>query len=80
MPLVTWVPFAPLAPFRRFAQLPAPYRSEMHGDETCVWFQDLRYRFAEGLPTFRQGVCRIAGGDWRGYRLSYFSDAERQAL
>lgn len=72
---------AALAPFRRFAQLPALYRVEQRDGEACVWFQDLRYRFPGRLPTFRYGVCRAGGGGvWRAYRLSYFSDAERQAL
>lgn len=70
-----------LAPFRRFAQLPALYRVDRHADDDCVWFQDLRYRFPGRLPTFRHGVCRAAaGGAWRAYRLSYFSDGRRQAL
>lgn len=72
---------AALAPFRRFAQLPALYRVEERAGETCVWFQDLRYRFRGRLPAFRYGVCRTAAaGVWRPYRLSYFSDAKRQAL
>lgn len=70
-----------LAPFRRFARLPALYRAKQRDGETCVWFQDLRYRFPGQLPTFRYGVCRAGAGEaWRPYRLSYFSDAERQAL
>ncbi|MBI2305900.1 MAG: metal-dependent hydrolase [Rhodocyclales bacterium] len=70
-----------LAPFRRFAQLPALYRVAQREGETCVWFQDLRYRFPGRLPTFRYGVCRAGSdGGWRPYRLSYFSDAERQPL
>lgn len=70
-----------LAPFRRFAQLPALYRVDQRDGDACVWFQDLRYRFPGRLPTFRYGVCRSTGGDgWRPYRLSYFSDAERQPL
>lgn len=70
-----------MAPFRRFAQLPALYRVEQRDGESCVWFQDLRYRFPGRLPTFRYGVCRAGtGAAWRPYRLSYFSDAERQAL
>ncbi len=70
-----------LAPFRRFAQLPALYRVDRRDGEDCVWFQDLRYRFPGRLPTFRQGVCRAGEAvGWRPYRLSYFSDDERQPL
>lgn len=70
-----------LAPFRRFAQLPALYRVDVRGGEGCVWFQDLRYNFRGRLPTFRYGACRAGeAGEWRPYRLSYLSDDQQQAL
>lgn len=51
-----------LAPFRRFAAFPAVSGVEHDGDETCVWFTDLRYDLPVLPDTFRYGFCRAAIG------------------
>ncbi|MBV2132117.1 metal-dependent hydrolase [Pseudomonas sp. MAP12] len=68
------------ASYRRFAIFPALSRID-RGDETCIWFTDLRYDLPALPDTFRYGFCR--GGDtlsWRLYRLRYFSADSRQGL
>jgi inner membrane protein len=72
---------ARLAPFRRFAALPALSRIERHGERTCVWFTDLRYDLPTWPDTFRYGFCRDAPDDlWALYRLRYLSEDGRQRL
>ncbi len=69
------------APYRRFATYPAVSSVDSEGSETCIWFTDLRYDLPTLPDTFRYGFCRSAGGgDWRLYRLRYFSERERQRL
>jgi inner membrane protein len=70
-----------LAPFRRFAAHPSLSRIDRHGEETCVWFTDLRYDLPALPDTFRFGFCRDGSGQpWQLHRLRYFSDRSRQAL
>ena len=63
-----------LATFRWFAGYPVLLRVDRTGDETCAWFQDLRF-FTPGRDTvpFRFGACRTGSGPWIGYEL----DGER---
>jgi len=60
--------------FRWFAAYPVLMRVDRAGDETCAWFQDLRF-FTPGRDTvpFRFGACRTGSGPWVGYEL----DGER---
>lgn len=70
-----------LAPFRRFAKLPALYRIDRDDGALCVWFTDLRHALPGLDPSFRYGLCRFATeAYWRPYRLRYFRQNERQAL
>lgn len=57
--------------YRRFAQLPLLYRMQTIGDETCVWFYDLRFTVTDMAPPFRYGMCRSPSqnGSWELYRL-----------
>jgi len=67
--------------FRRFAVHPVISRIDVRGDETCVWFTDLRYDLPALPDTFRFGFCRHGvGKSWQLYRLRYFSADDRQAL
>ncbi|MEA3412915.1 MAG: metal-dependent hydrolase [Pseudomonadota bacterium] len=69
------------ATFRRFAVHPAISRIDSRGDETCVWYTDLRYDLPALPDTFRFGFCRDGvERPWRPYRLRYFSERDRQAL
>ncbi len=69
------------SPFRRFTVLPALYRIDQQGQELCVWFTDLRHALPAIPPAFRYGMCRASPqGDWRLYRLRYFSHNHRQLL
>ena len=69
------------AAFRRFATHPAVSRIERQGDETCVWFTDLRYDLPVLPDTFRYGYCREhADAAWQLYRLRYFSARARQRI
>lgn len=56
--------------FRWFAQFPAFDRVERADDGECVWFKDLRFLTPgrSALP-FRYGMCRLAHGAWRPFRL-----------
>jgi inner membrane protein len=56
--------------FRWFAGYPVLLRVDRAGDETCAWFQDLRF-FTPGRDTvpFRFGACRQGAGAWTGYQL-----------
>ena len=56
--------------FRWFARYPVLYRIDADNNETCVWFQDLRF-FTPGRPSwpFRYGMCRGADLQWRAYEL-----------
>jgi len=66
------------APFRRFATHPA-FDSSTEATE-CIWFTDLRYDLP-GLPaTFRYGFCPAGNdGNWKLYRLRYFSTDRQPA-
>jgi inner membrane protein len=71
-----------LAPFRRFAVLPALSRIVRRGGTTCVWFTELRYDLPTWPDTFRYGFCRDSdgsNGEWALYRLKYLSE-DRQRL
>lgn len=71
----------PFSPFRRFAVYPSVSRVDADGDETCVWFTDLRYDLPSLPDTFRYGFCREAYEQpWRLYRLRYFSERSRQPM
>lgn len=60
---------------------PALSRIDAGRTSTCVWFTDLRYDLPAWPDTFRYGYCReLQAGDWRLYRLRYFSDDARQAI
>ncbi|MCG8057431.1 MAG: metal-dependent hydrolase [Candidatus Thiodiazotropha endolucinida] len=65
--------------FRQFAHFPILYRMDSHGDETCIWFTDLRYTLPYLTPPFRYGMCRDQQ-EWKIHRLKRFTTAERQAL
>lgn len=67
--------------FRQFAVHPSLSRMEDCGDETCVWFTDLRYDLPTLPDTFRFGFCRDGvANPWQLYRLRYFSERDRQKL
>ena len=67
--------------FRDFAVFPVLYRVDRDAGTTCVWFTELRYHISVILPPFRFGMCReVEEGDWRLYRLRYFTENTRQAL
>ena len=60
----------PLATFRWFAQYPVLLRVDRAGDETCAWFEDLRFLTpGRGTVPFRTGACRRGDGAWSGWRL-----------
>src|SRR3990172_3214882 len=42
-----------LAPYRRFALLPAVYRVDHYSERLCVWFQDLRFALPDRSMPFR---------------------------
>lgn len=64
-----------LAPYRRFALLPAVYRVDRRSARLCVWFQDLRFALPGRTPPFRYGACRDAADTaWRVYRLIVLDD------
>lgn len=70
-----------LAPFRRFAAYPSVSAVEHQGQETCVWFTDLRYDLPNWPDTFRFGFCRVGvNAPWQLYRLRYFSARARQPI
>jgi inner membrane protein len=56
--------------FRWFAQFPAFERVDRSADGECVWFKDLRFLTPgrDSMP-FRYGMCRLAQGAWRPFRL-----------
>lgn len=61
--------------FRDFAIYPVFYKHTKVGDDSCIWFSDLRYHWPEFIPSFRYGMCSLDlknGG--RVYRLKYFSE------
>ncbi len=61
----------PLRIYRHFALLPALYRIDEHGGNTCVWFQDLRFFLPGREPIFVFGLCRDGEATpWRVRRLS----------
>ena len=67
--------------FRRFARFPVIYRVDSDGEQSCVWFTDLRYVLPVLTPPFRYGMCRGGtDGAWMLYRLRRFSANDRQAL
>jgi inner membrane protein len=67
--------------FRDFAVFPALYRVDRDARTTCVWFTEVRYHISVMLPPFRYGMCREGEeGDWKLYRLRYFTVNTRQAL
>lgn len=69
------------AAFRRFAVHPALSRIDHRGDQTCIWFTDLRYDLPALPDIFRFGFCRDSPKHpWRLFRLRYFSERDRQAL
>lgn len=69
------------APFRRFAVHPSLSRIETRGEETCVWFTDLRYDLPALPDTFRFGFCRDGvSRPWQLFRLRYFSGRNRERL
>src|SRR3990172_8541605 len=64
-----------LAPYRRFALLPAVYRVDRRSAQLCVWFQDLRFALPGRTPPFRYGACRgAADAAWRVHRLIVLDD------
>jgi inner membrane protein len=56
--------------FRWFARFPVVERIERGADGDCVAFRDLRFVTPgrDEVP-FRYGMCRLAGGAWRAFRL-----------
>ena len=67
--------------FRHFARYPVLYRVDGEGEESCVWFTDLRYVLPVLTPPFRYGMCRQGeGGTWALYRLRRSTADDRQAL
>jgi inner membrane protein len=65
-----------LRPYREFALFPALYRIDHHGDNTCVWFRDLRFALAGRGPIFPFGLCRDdAASPWRLHQLSTANEA-----
>ena len=68
-----------MAPYRDFALYPVLYRIDMNDGETCIWFSDLRYHISIMTPSFRFGMCRNGEkGNWKRYRLRYFSEQRDQ--
>lgn len=68
------------AAYRRFAIFPALARID-HGQDSCIWFTDLRYDLPTLPDTFRYGFCRAdTTQPWRLYRLRYFSTDARHGL
>ena len=68
-----------LAAFRRFTLFPALHRIDSGKQDTCVWFNDLRFATGGRMAPFLFGLCR-AGHEapWRLYRL--LGDGGRQAI
>ncbi|MEE8197689.1 MAG: metal-dependent hydrolase [Acidiferrobacterales bacterium] len=65
-----------LRPYREFALFPALYRIDHNGDNTCVWFRDLRFALAGRGPIFPFGLCRDdAASPWRLHQLSTVNEA-----
>lgn len=61
------------AEFRRFAEFPVLYRLDRSGQQTCVWYTDLRYVLLSLTPRFRYGMCRNSSTkSWLLYRLRRF--------
>jgi inner membrane protein len=57
--------------FRWFAQFPAFEQIVRADDGDCVWFKDLRFVTpGRSSVPFRYGMCRLADGGWRPYRLA----------
>jgi inner membrane protein len=57
--------------FRWFAMYPLVHRVDAGGDETCVWYRDLRFSFPgrDAIP-FRFGMCRNGpGSQWSLFAL-----------
>ena len=64
-----------LAPYRRFAPLPAVHRVGRRRAPPRVWFQDLRFALPGRTPPFRYGACRdAADAAWRVHRLIVLDD------
>ncbi len=67
--------------FRQFARYPVLYRVDGEGEESCVWFTDLRYVLPAMTPPFRYGMCRKdPDGTWVLHRLRRFTADDRQVL
>lgn len=55
--------------YRRFVQYPAVDRVDRTADQTCVWFQDLRFLIAGRTFPFRYGACRNGLQPWQLHQL-----------
>jgi inner membrane protein len=64
--------------FRWFAMFPLAHAIE-NGDQTCVWYRDLRFEFPgrDSATPFRYGMCRDNG---RGWTLFAFDDIAGRAM
>lgn len=64
--------------FRWFAMFPLAHAIE-NGDETCVWYRDLRFELPgrDSPPPFRYGMCR---GNGRGWTLFALDDIAGRAM
>jgi len=68
-----------LAAFRRFTLFPALHRIDNGKQDTCVWFNDLRFATGGRMAPFLFGLCRADhAAPWRLYRL--LGDGGRQAI
>ena len=57
--------------FRWFAMYPLVYRVDAGGEDTCVWYRDLRFSFpGRSAVPFRFGMCRNGPGSaWAPFAL-----------
>jgi inner membrane protein len=63
------------ARYRRFALFPAVYRVDKTPQQTCVWFNDLRFALVGRDMPFRYGACQTgANAPWKIYRLHNGTD------